>query len=180
MSNAYDSELVIEFPSIARPRPLSEKGYYDPCKMLLDESDRGKSYSTGVRCHAEIPREKIKFRVADSGDLLRKFQAEIDGKSYIIKHAFIHGLEKLTKEAGLYQDYLQHLYGTVVPHYYGLYRGVDQEGDACGCIIFEDCGTEKAPRFSTAPIDEKFVLIIVIDFIILVLTLRAGQKYLMR
>ncbi|OSD03745.1 hypothetical protein PYCCODRAFT_1466657 [Trametes coccinea BRFM310] len=141
---------TLEFPS----EPLLSRGCppQPPSYVLTattDGSPSGMSYivTSIVECITE--REKGLRRVFRVKVRSETFQ---EPRQLICKVAFgRQWFRSLEAEALLYEQKLKPLWGKVVPHYYGFFRGDTYEGKT-GILLMEDCGQPASDELSRQPL----------------------------
>lgn len=65
--------------------------------------------------------------------------------------------EDFCSEAKAYEIELSSLQGTVIPKFYGYYKGMDHEKSNVSCIVLEDCGDYVGQQFDALETTDKYV-----------------------
>lgn len=93
----------------------------------------------------------------DSNEHSTVYRASIGDRSVVLKCCLSdQHLSDLEREATAYQSALLELQGTVVPHFYGFYKGSLGNGRPMGCIVLEDCGDRLDQCFESLPWDDRY------------------------
>ncbi|KII85388.1 hypothetical protein PLICRDRAFT_31629 [Plicaturopsis crispa FD-325 SS-3] len=96
------------------------------------------------------------------------YRATINGETFVLKFS-VHGrhnvpvnhpsLPDLLDEADAYQTKLSALQGTVVPLFYGLFKGQDNFRKEIACGVLEDCGESVKTDFLDLPRPDRMTIL---------------------
>ncbi|KAK7020529.1 hypothetical protein R3P38DRAFT_2970014 [Favolaschia claudopus] len=91
------------------------------------------------------------------------FRASIDGSDspvlalkFALRDDLVGALEQ---ENRVYRDALQALQGTAVPRCFGMYSGVDEDGQQIACLVLEFWGSVLGEPFPVLPLDLKIQIL---------------------
>lgn len=95
--------------------------------------------------------------------LIMRCSITVDGYEpvkVICKIGFEGAIQRITKEADLYEQKLGPILGRFAPDYYGFYECTSGKRPAC-CLLLQDCGTPLVKSFKETSWKFRYVLLVI-------------------